>query len=138
MKRNILILCALITNLLFAQYDSCHINKSKYSNLYAVTSWELSCIARQADKDICLFYTFASWCSSSRVHFPAIIELTKKYNLDCYIIVPERENDITEMKQTTDYLDKLLWGRYKGLIVSDSLYRLNSSNKCNRINIQIT
>ncbi|MGC3977507.1 MAG: hypothetical protein QM751_04300 [Paludibacteraceae bacterium] len=129
MKLYTLLFILLISSSLFAQYDSCGIQKSQYSDLYAVIPQDISCIARHSDKDISLFYTFASWCIPCRAHFPAIIDIVKKYDLDFYIVIPERENDSIMVKQTTNYLNKLLGKDYKGLIVSDSLYSLKNRYK---------
>jgi thiol-disulfide isomerase/thioredoxin len=104
-----------------AQIGNCAPPKSIYSELYSVTPDDVRCIAQNADKDISLFYTFAAWCSPCRAHLPELIELSKKHEINFYVIITARENNVSDINKTVGFLDGLSNDIDK-FIISDSLY----------------
>ena len=140
MKPNLLIilLCLFSFFEINAQTEKCNLEKSSYSELYTVDLEKTICLAKNSDKDITIFYTYADWCSPCKKTLPEAIKLSEEYNVDFYVLLVEPESDdfyISRAISTINSYNKQL----KTIIVSDSLYsakNLKYVNKKRLIEIQ--
>jgi thiol-disulfide isomerase/thioredoxin len=124
MKSKVIILSILFYYpvLLIAQNDSCNLVQSSYSNLYTVVTEDIRCIAQNSDKDITLFYTFAGYCIPCQKQLPKAIQFSKEHNLDLYILLMDRENDLPSVNESLKAIKKAKEEELSIVIISDSLY----------------
>ena len=107
---------------------TCDLTKSSYTAIETVMPADVLCIAKGSDKDITLFYTFAYWCSPCRKELPNVVSLTKEQNIDFYILLTHRENDIRDINESINFLNTLDTS-IKYIIISDSLYSEKNRGK---------
>ncbi len=104
---------------IYAQ-SPCVTHKS-VSGLMSVTPEDVICIAKESDKDISLFYTFAEWCSPCRKNMPKIIDLAKKNDIALYFLIISRETFFDEIDIAVDFIKEKI-EEPNIYIISDSLY----------------
>jgi len=52
------------------------------------------CLAKNADKERTLFYTFASWCKPCIDHLPDLVALSIVHDINMYFVLIDKENSI--------------------------------------------
>jgi len=115
-----------------AKTEACNLQKSNYSNFYTVDVEQVLCIARNSDKDITIFYTYADWCAPCRRELPNAIKLAKKNNADFYMILVDRESDTQLISNVTHTIDSVFHGNIKAVIIADALLSERSQRRLNR------
>jgi thiol-disulfide isomerase/thioredoxin len=113
------ILLCFVSLAIAAQNDSCTLVKSSYSDLQTVNIEDMRCLARNSEKDITIFYTFAAWCSPCIKHLPDAVSFAEQQNADLYVLLVDRENEDDVARAL-----KVLKGKELNIVIlSDSLYR---------------
>jgi len=72
--------------------EKCKLVKSYHDNIYAVTTDDIKCLAKNSENSNTIFYTFASWCEPCIYALPYLftIELVKK--VDVYVLLVDKED----------------------------------------------
>ena len=123
MKTNLLIifLCLFSFFGINAQTEKCNLQKNSLYDCYIVDVEKTICLAKNSDKDITIFFTYAYWCGGCKTRLPEAIKISEEYNTDFYLLLIDAEEDRFNAKQTKfsiDSYDKQL----KTVTISDSLY----------------
>lgn len=130
MKYLYVIIANIICFNLYAQ-SPCSTHKS-VSGLIAVDAEDVICIAKNSDKDISLFYTFADWCSPCRASVPNIVELAKKNDVALHFLLVDRETESFFVKRGIDFLRNNI-EQPSIYIISDSLYSSKNAVRKNSL-----
>ena len=103
-------------------YEACGLPKSAYSDFYTVDVEQACCLARHSDKERTIFYCY-NMCRSQEDVLPAVIQMSKDYDADLYLLLTEEE------KQTRYFfdpvaamLDTVYHNTLKAVVITDSLY----------------
>lgn len=89
----IYIICIFLISSFFAAQEKCETFESASLHIKKVDKNDLICIAKNSDQPITVFYTFASWCQSCRMHLLQALYLEKYYKSNVYILLVEGESD---------------------------------------------
>lgn len=82
----------LIPFIVFAQFSPCNLEKNALENAYLVDAEDIRCLARNSEKDISMFYTFAESCKPCLKHIPALIPFVIENEIDLYIVLIDKEH----------------------------------------------
>lgn len=94
MFKNYIIYSLLLLPILsVAQSEPCNLEKNELGNAYLVDAEDIRCLAKNSDKEISMFYTFAESCKPCLKHIPDLIPFVIENDLDLYIVLIDRENN---------------------------------------------
>lgn len=116
-----------------AQHNSCNLAQSSYSSLYTVVPEDVRCIAKNSNKTVTIFYTFAAWCSPCLKHLPEAILLSKEQDADFYLLLMDRENYSDVKNAINAAKKKSPEENLKMVIISDSLFSPKNRYKKEKI-----
>jgi len=86
-----------------SQSAICDIKKNELGNAYLVDAKAILCLAKNADEERTLFYTFASWCKPCIEHLPDLVALSIVHDININFVLIDKENNI-RVKWATDIL----------------------------------
>lgn len=115
-----------------AKIEICNLQKSNYSNFYTVDVEQTLCLARNSEKDITIFFTYADWCGPCRRKLPGAIKLAEENNTDFYLLLVDRERDTHLFGRIAHMVDSVFHNKIKTVIISDSLYGERAMERFNR------
>lgn len=94
LKKYIIYSLLLFPILSIAQSEPCNLEKNELGNAYLVDAKDIRCLAKNSEQEISMFYTFAEWCKPCLKHIPALIPFVIENEIDLYIVLIDRENNI--------------------------------------------
>lgn len=92
-KKYIVFALLFLPVLSLAQSEPCNLEKNELGNAYLVDAEDIRCLAKNSDKEISMFYTFAESCKPCLKHIPDLIPFVIENDLDLYIVLIDRENN---------------------------------------------
>lgn len=92
-KKHVVFVLLFLPVLSLAQSFPCNLEKNDLGNAYLVTADDIRCLAKNSEKKISIFYTFAEWCKPCLKHIPDLIPFVIENEIDLYIVLIDKENN---------------------------------------------
>ncbi|WP_271855654.1 hypothetical protein [Patiriisocius marinus] len=86
-----------------AQIQNCNLKKSINNEISIVDKDDILCLAKNADSEKIILFSFGTWCSPCRLHLKNALMLQKKYDVTVYILLIDR-NEEKSLRATFEYL----------------------------------
>lgn len=125
----LILVCFIWSN---AQSNVCCLPRSAHSDLYTVDAEQVRCLARNSERDLTMFYTFADWCTYCKKSLPEVVGLAEKYGTELYLLLVDEEDETYySIDRTIAMLDTVYHNTLKAVIITDSLYTPRTVRKLN-------
>ena len=115
-----------------AQMEKCNLTRSVFSRLYTVNVEDVICLAKNSERDITIFYTFAYWCVPCRRELPRVIRLAKELNTDFYVLLIEQESNRLEIGRALQKFYTRYNNELNVVVLSDSMLSERAQRRAQR------